>query len=206
MQSNFEELKHHADNNFNEKKYDLALKQYSKAISLDFNDDKYKIYMNRCLTLFKLDRFEEALEDAIKATELNPSYSKAWGRLGSCLTALKRKDEAKIAYTRALQLDSDNILFKKILEEKEEKEEKDMNIDELMNKMKQTKINDDFDFPIEGLMGNLFKKMRKNEKFLKLAFDEEFQKKLQIYKNNPLAAMNNPDMMDLVKDVIKELK
>lgn len=198
MQSNFEELKHHADNNFNEKKYDLALKQYSKAITLDFNEDKYKIYMNRCLTFFKLNLFEEALEDAIKATELNPSYSKAWGRLGSCLTALKRNDEAKIAYKRALHLESDNEMFKKMVDMKEVPDMKDMK--------DVNKLNEGFNFPIEGLMGNLLQKMRKNEKFLKLAFDEEFQKKLQVYKSNPLAAMSNPDMMDLVKDVIKELK
>jgi tetratricopeptide (TPR) repeat protein len=204
MQSIFEVLKQHADNNFNEKKYDLALKQYSKAISLDFNEEQYKIYMNRCLTFFKLNRFEEALEDAIKATELNPSYSKAWGRLGSCLTALKRIDEAKIAYKRALHLESDNEMFKKMVDMKdvpEMKEMKDMNMDDL-----KTKLNEGFNFPIEGLMGNLLQKMRKNEKFLKLAFDQEFQKKLQVYKSNPLAAMSNPDMMDLVKDVIKELK
>jgi len=204
MQSIFEVLKQHADNNFNEKKYDLALKQYSKAISLDFNEEQYKIYMNRCLTFFKLNRFEEALEDAIKATELNPSYSKAWGRLGSCLTALKRNDEAKIAYKRALHLESDNEMFKKLVDMKEVpdvKEMKDMNMDDL-----KTKLNEGFNFPIEGLMGNLLQKMRKNEKFLKLAFDQEFQKKLQVYKSNPLAAMSNPDMMDLVKDVIKELK
>jgi tetratricopeptide (TPR) repeat protein len=210
MQNTFEELKTLGDSNFNQKNYELAIHNYSEALLID--DYKSDLaYLNRSLAYFKLDKYEEALQDAIKATELRKFYPKAWGRVGSCLIALNRLDDAKVAFNRALQLEPTDENFKKQVSELELKtkpetiETPEMDINSLMDKMKKLKVESNVEFPIEGLMGNLFTKMMKNEKLLSLTADPNFQVKMSQYKQNPLSALNNPDIMELVKDVIKEL-
>lgn len=213
MKNTFEELKTLGDSNFNQKNYELAIHNYSEALLMD--DYKSDLaYLNRSLAYFKLDKYEEALQDAIKATELRKFYPKAWGRVGSCLMALNRLDDAKVAFNRALQLEPTNEIFKKQVldlelktkpEIMETQETEKMDINSLMDKMKKLKVESNGEFPIEGLMGNLFTKMMKNEKLLSLTADPNFQVKMSQYKQNPLSALNNPDIMELVKDVIKEL-
>jgi tetratricopeptide (TPR) repeat protein len=212
MQNTFEELKTLGDSNFNQKNYELAIHNYSEALLID--DYKSDLaYLNRSLAYFKLDKYEEALQDAIKATELRKFYPKAWGRVGSCLMALNRLDDAKVAFNRALQLEPTDENFKKqVLDlekmetpEIEKMDTPEMDMNSLMDKMKKLKVESNGEFPIEGLMGNLFTKMMKNEKLLSLTADPNFQVKMSQYKQNPLSALNNPDIMELVKDVIKEL-
>jgi hypothetical protein len=61
------------------------------------------------------------------------------------------------------------------------------------------------ELPIESLMGPLFNKFMNNQKLVSLATDSNFQNKMLQYKSNPLEAMKDPKIMDLVGDVLKEL-
>ena len=161
----------------------------------------YAVYLNRCLTYFKLGKYEKALDDAFKASVLKPDSAKAWGRVGSCLLALNKKEESYEAYYKASQLEPTNKNYKSL--------SKTESIDELIEELKELKTEDPNiikskpKFELEGMMGPLFSKMMNNQKLIDLARNPSFN--LSKYKENPLAAMNNPEIMDLVSDVLKEL-
>ena len=209
MEESFDELKTRGDNNFKNNDLDIAIMFYSKALLLEENEKTDSVYLNRCLSYFKLGQFEEALGDAIKASTLNPDNAKAWGRVGSCLLALKRIEESNVAFDRAHQLDPLNEEYLKLLNEpksevKDEEVKDDNNMDEMMKKLKSMKDNMS-ELPIESLMGPLFNKFMNNQKLVSLATDSNFQNKMLQYKSNPLEAMKDPKIMDLVGDVLKEL-
>lgn len=209
MEESFDELKTRGDNNFKNNDLDIAIMFYSKALLLEENEKTDSVYLNRCLSYFKLGQFEEALGDAIKASTLNPDNAKAWGRVGSCLLALKRIEESNVAFDRAHQLDPLNEEYLKLLNEPkseviDEEVKDDNNMDEMMKKLKSMKDNMS-ELPIESLMGPLFNKFMNNQKLVSLATDSNFQNKMLQYKSNPLEAMKDPKIMDLVGDVLKEL-
>ena len=52
-------------------------------------------------------------------------------------------------------------------------------------------------------MRTLFNKMMNNQKLIALATNPNFN--LEIFKENPLSAMNNPEIMELVEEVLNEL-
>jgi tetratricopeptide (TPR) repeat protein len=89
-------LKEIGDKYFNENNYEEAINNYTLQLDNSLadnklnNDNKFKIYMNRCLAYYKLSKFELGLEDAIKATKINTNSGKAWSRVGSCLLSLKK--------------------------------------------------------------------------------------------------------------------
>jgi tetratricopeptide (TPR) repeat protein len=244
MQESFDDLKEMGDKNFKNNDFDVAIMFYSKAILLNQDEKKDLVYLNRGLAYFKLGQFQEALEDAIKASKLNQSNSKAWSRIGSCLFALNRNTEAITAFDRACQLDPSNEDYKKmslqvlksiqepVLKLNQESELKvnqepelkvnqepelkvnqepdsntNNNMEEMIKKLKKMKgtMGNMGNLPIESLMGPLFNKMMSNEKLINLASDTQFQTQMQKYKDNPLEAMKNPKIMDLVGDVLKEL-
>jgi tetratricopeptide (TPR) repeat protein len=113
-----------ADKYFNENNYDEAINHYTIALNhtttlnhtLDNNDSKFKIYMNRCLAYYKVSKFDSALEDAIKATKLNTSSGKAWSRVGSCLLSLKKYYPSLSAFEKAKELEPENELYKNLYE------------------------------------------------------------------------------------------
>ena len=63
-----------------------------------------KLHANRCAALLAMDRPQEALADARRATELAPRWSKACYRLGGVLQKLGRLAAAAAALRRAVAL------------------------------------------------------------------------------------------------------
>jgi tetratricopeptide (TPR) repeat protein len=106
-----EQLKSIGDEFFYENMFEEAIEKYTLALDFD-SDDKYKIYLNRCLSFYKLKKYNKALSDAIKATRLKPDNAKSWGRLGSCLSALGRKSQAIYAFKKAYELEPLNKNYK----------------------------------------------------------------------------------------------
>ena len=119
-----EQLKINGDKCFYEQNYEQANNYYTKALDFD-SEDKYKIYLNRCLSFYKQEKYNEALADAIKATRLNPNNAKSWGRLGSCLNILGRKQQAVCAFKKAYELEPSNENYKNEEKEDKDKEDKD---------------------------------------------------------------------------------
>ena len=106
-----EQLKNIGDDFFNENMFEQAIEKYTLALDFD-SDDKYKIYLNRCLSFYKLKKYNKALSDAIKATRLKPDNAKTWGRLGSCLSILGKKYQAVYAFKKAYELEPSNENYK----------------------------------------------------------------------------------------------
>jgi stress-induced-phosphoprotein 1 len=65
---------------------------------LDKND--HKLFGNRSASYFKTGKYQLAFEDADRACQLYPTWSKGFYRKGQALQALKRYDEAYVAYTK----------------------------------------------------------------------------------------------------------
>ena len=177
-------------------------------------EDEYKVYLNRCLAFLKLQKYEEALEDATQSCLLKQDNAKSWGRVGSCLLALDRIEEAKTAFDRAYQLEPSNEEYGKLAGGKNKTESSKLEDEvenELINKLKNLKeldnLNTNFieNLPLDGMMGDMIQKMMKNENLIKLASDNDFHNKLKQYKNNPFEAMKNPVFLDLMNDFMKEM-
>ena len=63
-----------------QKKYDLAIQNYTKAIELD---SKYALaYRNRGLSWREKGDYDRAIQDYTKAIELNPKYADAYFQRG----------------------------------------------------------------------------------------------------------------------------
>lgn len=74
--------KHKTEGNelMKQEKFKEALEQYNKAIEIDANNAVY--YCNRAAAHSKLSDFVNSIEDCKNALKIDPSYGKAWGRLG----------------------------------------------------------------------------------------------------------------------------
>lgn len=229
--SNFENYKSTADEYFRNNKFEDAIKNYTLAIETDVESDNYKVYMNRCLSYFKLDKFDEALDDAIKATRLNNESSKAWSRVGSCLVALDKYNQAVKAFEKACELEPTNEFYKNLLENAKDKknqenvdtdteDEDDVNVssknidkDELKEKIEELKksnnlpdlLTDKNGIP-NSLVDGLFDSMLSNDKLMNKLSDKDFQDKVVDYQKNPFAIFKDKEMMDLMNDIITKTK
>ncbi|KAK0469498.1 uncharacterized protein EV420DRAFT_1757239 [Desarmillaria tabescens] len=109
-------LKEEGNALFVKKNYASAIVKYTKAIALD--DKNAVLYANRSACHHSLKRHLDSLGDARIATELDPAYSKAWGRLASAYSMslanrnhiVGQQQDSVNAYQRALDtLPKDNL-------------------------------------------------------------------------------------------------
>ena len=132
-QSLIEELKRRGRLSVTSKRYPDAKDLYTKAIdtlnsiissSNDDDDDDNNgnnndasnnksqelaiLFSNRSLCYLQMNIPNESYDDALNATCHDESYVKGFWRLGQASMALKRTEEALIAYEKALVLDKDN--------------------------------------------------------------------------------------------------
>ncbi|KAI0735556.1 hypothetical protein C8Q76DRAFT_668229 [Earliella scabrosa] len=100
MATEAERLKSEGNALFTKNDFSGAYNKYTEALK---HDDKNAIlYCNRAASSLGLNRFMDAAADAGKATELDPGYAKAWGRLAATRTGLSRPDLAAEALKRAI--------------------------------------------------------------------------------------------------------
>ncbi|GAV77161.1 LOW QUALITY PROTEIN: Metallophos domain-containing protein/TPR_1 domain-containing protein/PPP5 domain-containing protein/TPR_11 domain-containing protein [Cephalotus follicularis] len=94
--SNFsraEEVKNFANEAFKGHKYAQAIDLYTKAIELNSQNAVY--WANRAFAHTKLEEYGSAIQDASKAVEVDPKYSKAWYyRRGAAYLAMGKFKEA----------------------------------------------------------------------------------------------------------------
>ena len=109
------DIKTLGDQQFKENNFAQAIHYYTLGINSNLNLDRYQLYMNRCLSYFKLDDFKSALSDALEATKLNINSAKAWSRIGSCFIELKTKFPAISAFEQACKLEPENELYTSLL-------------------------------------------------------------------------------------------
>ena len=75
-----ERLKTEGNNLMRTEKFVDALEMYSKAIELDGGNPVF--YCNRAAAHSKMNNHHLAIEDCQRAIDMDPSYSKAYGRMG----------------------------------------------------------------------------------------------------------------------------
>ncbi|THH15972.1 hypothetical protein EW146_g4600 [Bondarzewia mesenterica] len=85
---------------FSAQEFKAAGEKYTQAIALDRQNAV--LYSNRAACNLALKAYLEAIEDSEKATELDPSYSKAWARLASAQDALEVLGPAIKSWHRAI--------------------------------------------------------------------------------------------------------
>lgn len=95
-------------------KPEQAVECYDKAIKLDPSNHIY--FSNRAAAYSMMGEHFKALEDAKQSCSLNPSYSKAFNRLGKAHLALGEPEEAVKAFERAVELEPKDANLKASLE------------------------------------------------------------------------------------------
>ena len=88
------------------KKYDLAVPEYTKVIELDSKDAAN--YLNRGLALFKLKNYDLAIADYDKAIELAPKESMVYFNRGDLHEKMGNLQKAIGDYKKAVELDAAN--------------------------------------------------------------------------------------------------
>lgn len=88
------------------KNYDEALQKYTEAIELNPNNPLY--YSNRAAAYSQVNKPSQAATDARRAISLDPTYSKAYSRLGLALYALGDTQGSLNAYEQGLRAEGDS--------------------------------------------------------------------------------------------------
>lgn len=100
-----EELKLEGNKAMARKDFDEAIQKYTEAIKLA---PKNAVYLsNRAAAFSSLRDHESAVKDAEAAIEIDPSYSKAYSRLGLAKYALNKPKESFEAYKKGLEKEGD---------------------------------------------------------------------------------------------------
>ena len=224
-----EQLKNTGDKFFYEQNYEEANNYYTKALDVE-SEDKYKIHLNRCLSFYKQKKYNEALSDAIKATRLNPDNAKSWGRLGSCLNILGRKQQAVCAFKKAYELEPTNENYKNEAEKKSEKESELNNSDtededsennednneddntfqqEILSLTKNLKsMNfasmENIDLLNNKTVDNMLNKMLSNKELINKLSNQSFQNRILSYQNNPFEALKDKEAMSLMCSILQD--
>ena len=176
-----------ANNYLKNNDYDMAIVKYNEC--LEGTLDMYKIYMNRCICYFKLEQYDEALTDAYCSVQLDKNSAKAWGRVGSCLLALKRNEESIDAFKKASELEPNNINYKKLSYQEDTTDSE----------------YDDMPPLVDQLMSNNFNSIcssiLNNDKLIKKILDKDFQNKIL---TNTFELLNDNELNIIMKNVISK--
>jgi len=86
----------------NRKEYDRATRHFSRAIELD--PAFAEAYNQRAIVKYLQERYDESLEDAIRAAERMPCHFGAWTGMGHCHAHCGRLAEAVECYKKALSI------------------------------------------------------------------------------------------------------
>lgn len=98
------DFKNKAAEYFKNKQYNEAIQQYDEAIKLANPDEVHVLYSNRSACYASLFKYSEALADANKCVEANPSFVRGYGRLATAQTGLQKYDDAASSYEKYLEL------------------------------------------------------------------------------------------------------
>lgn len=100
-----DELKVEGNRAMAARNFEEAIAKYTEAIGLDGSNVVY--LSNRAAAYSSSSQHDKAVEDAEKAIELNPDFSKAYSRLGLAKFALGDAKAAMEAYKKGLEVEGD---------------------------------------------------------------------------------------------------
>mmetsp|Transcript_5198 Transcript_5198/g.10757 ORF Transcript_5198/g.10757 Transcript_5198/m.10757 type:complete len:558 (+) Transcript_5198:66-1739(+) len=105
-----QEAKQRGNDFFREKNFPEAIKEYEDAVKRAPNDAPIRNNLSAALT--KIMDFNGAKTQVEKALELDPLYTKAWGRKGDIEMAFKEHHKAMESYKKGLEIDPSNATCK----------------------------------------------------------------------------------------------
>jgi len=94
---------------YKEKNYENAKIIYTNLIEENYKKDI--MYSNRAACNLQLKNYLEALNDSLKAVEINLNYALAWGRVGYSYKGLKMHSHAYKAFDIAHKLNKKNKIY-----------------------------------------------------------------------------------------------
>ncbi|KPI38732.1 Heat shock-like protein [Cyphellophora attinorum] len=171
-------LKAEGNKAFAAKNFEEAVDKFSQAIELD--PTNHVLYSNRSGAYASLKKYDDALKDATKTTEIKPDWSKGWGRKGTALHGQGDLLGAMDAFDEALKLDPANAQAKSGKDAVQRAVDAEAEADGMPG----------FGGPGGG-MGGMFSdpqmlaKLAANPKTAPLLADREFMGKLQKLAKNP---------------------
>jgi tetratricopeptide (TPR) repeat protein len=179
-------------------KYEQAINNYTMLTNS--NQNNYSAIANRCSCYLKLEKYQDALNDAVKCVKQKSNNDKAWGKLGASLYGLNRLDESLASYNKAYNIEPLKIyedMIGLIESEKVEREEKN----NLLN------IGLDLGLPNNGMFNNVLDNMLSNTELMgdimtKLN-DNNFRDK--IINCNPLDMLQDKDMLNIMGKMMNNM-
>ena len=191
----FNKLKEKANEYYVEYKYNEAVDIYSQL--LEWEPENYMVLSNRSAAYIKLEKWNEALNDAVMSTKLKPDWGKTWGRLGAALYGQDKLDEALVAYNKANELEPSNIYVEMIEEIKQN-----------MINIKNNLFSNDpkaQNPSMENLFSTMFDSVISNPKIMEKLTNPEFQNKVLTMQSNPLQALKDQEVMNIMSEMMKKL-
>ena len=191
----FNKLKEKANEFYCEGKYYDAVNIYSQL--LEWEPENYMVLSNRSAAYIKLEKWNDALKDAVMSTKLKPDWGKAWGRLGAALYGQNKLDEALVAYNKANELEPSDIYVEMIVEIKQ-------NIINIKNNLfsKESNLQNP---SMENLFSTMFDSVISNPKIMEKLTNPEFQNKVLTMQSNPLQALKDQEVMTIMSEMMKKL-
>ncbi|CAM9142947.1 unnamed protein product [Ascophyllum nodosum] len=111
-----EEVKGRGNKLLLEKNYEGAEECYTEALELSRDGPNSHVYLcNRAAALCYLGRLDDAVVDCQEAIDLNPSYAKAYTRLGYAYFQLEDYEASAKAYKKSLEIEPGNAANTKSL-------------------------------------------------------------------------------------------
>mmetsp|Transcript_20488 Transcript_20488/g.37264 ORF Transcript_20488/g.37264 Transcript_20488/m.37264 type:complete len:444 (-) Transcript_20488:42-1373(-) len=101
-----DEQKEKGDKAFKEAQFRDAVVYYTRA--LKYTPLNEKVLSNRSAAYLKISKFQLALDDAVKAQDIQPRWSKIYFRKGQALRGLKRFEDAITAFSEGKAVDPEN--------------------------------------------------------------------------------------------------
>ena len=181
---------------------------YSKDLD-KLNDYKAILNSNIAATLCNLNEYGKALEYGVECTKLKPNWYKSWYRLTIVLNKLKKYDQALTTIDKAIECtkDENTELPSALVDLK----------DEIESKLKRSKKNENTSNNTEGMslppgltglgegMNPFIGELMKNEELKSKMNDPAFKEKMMKNKNNPMALLGDPEVMNLVGKLANNL-
>jgi stress-induced-phosphoprotein 1 len=145
----------------------------------------------------KIGDYKTAIESFDEAIRLKPDWGKAWGRLGAALYGQDKLDEALVAYNKANELEPSNIYVEMIEEIKQN-----------MINIKNNLFSNDpkaQNPSMENLFSTMFDSVISNPKIMEKLTNPEFQNKVLTMQSNPLQALKDQEVMNIMSEMMKKL-
>lgn len=216
-----EDLKLAGNDLFQKKQYEEALSKYREAIDIVDEDDEKNLsilHSNISATLSKLERYNEALEHAVASTRNRPEWFKAWYRLSMVLYKLEKYEQAEKSIEKSLECcKKDNVeqkfvtdlkvqILQKLNNKPEEENQDQENLDyKVLDEAINSEPPPNMNIPNLDNMMPMMSDVLQNEKIKSKLGDKNFQEKILKSQSNPLEMLNDPDMRDIMSEMMKNI-